>query len=65
MSKDLKESLVALGFMYAQYCGPNFGHSFMSAGEQAIEVLEKYGLGNERDGVDEIALDKLERELNV
>ena len=58
---ELREAVVALGFMYSQYCGPNFGHDFMGAGESAIEVLEKYGLGNERDGVDEIALDKLER----
>ena len=49
--------------MYVQYCGDNFGHSFMGAGENAIEILEKYGLGNERDGVDEVKLDKLEASL--
>lgn len=65
MSDELKEALVALGWMYHQYCGDNYGHNFMGAGEGAIEVLEKYGLADEIKGVNEIELDKLERELNV
>lgn len=61
LTAELKDALVALGRMYQQYCGPNFGHNFMGAGEYAIDVLEKYGLGDERNGVNKIALDKLEQ----
>lgn len=62
-SKQIKELLVALGWMYEQYCGDNYGHNFMGAGQYAIEVLEKYGLGDEVKGVDTSKLDRIEREL--
>lgn len=39
----LDEALDALGSMYEQYCGDEYGHMFMSAGEGASDVLEKYG----------------------
>lgn len=35
------EILDALYWMYKQYCGN--GHYFMGAGEEASEILEKYG----------------------
>ncbi len=41
MSKDIKDLVDALESMYNQYCDD--GHSFMSAGEGASSVLEKYG----------------------
>lgn len=39
-----KEILYALASMWEQYCPPPYGHSFMSAGENAEEVLEDCGL---------------------
>lgn len=66
MSKiDIKELrlLVSLAWMYEQYCGDNYGHNFMGAGEDAIEILESYGLGNEVDGINDKKLDKLEKQL--
>lgn len=39
----LRIALEALGMMYAQYCGQE-GHSFMSAGETASDVLERFGM---------------------
>lgn len=53
MSKKLtrkeRRLLVALAEMYEQYCQD--GHRFMSAGEDAADVLESYGLTNvELDG---------------
>lgn len=41
--RDTKEALYALGLMWNQYCGKE-GHLFMTAGEQAEIVLQKYGL---------------------
>lgn len=41
MDEDIKELVDALESMYDQYCAD--GHSFMSAGENASEVLERYG----------------------
>lgn len=61
----LTEAIIALADMYDQYCGDNFGHDFMGAGENAIEILEKYGLGDERKGVDQVALEKFERQHRV
>jgi hypothetical protein len=40
----LAESLSALSAMWQQYCPPPWTHMFMSAGEQAEEVLNQYGL---------------------
>jgi hypothetical protein len=63
MSKKEKQLLIALAWMYEQYCGDNFGHDFMSAGEGAIELLENYGLGNEKDGVFINKVEELERNV--
>jgi hypothetical protein len=59
-----RQILVALAGMYIQYCGGRLGHDFMSAGEDAIEILEAYGLGNEYAGIDEVVLDKFERGID-
>lgn len=42
--EPLKEVLASLAEMYMQYCSDKSGHSFMSAGEGAQEILERYGL---------------------
>ena len=39
---SLYEVIEALADMYWQYCGDNYGHAFMSAGERASYILEKY-----------------------
>ena len=39
--EEMKEVLDALESMYEQYCGDS-GHIFMSAGERASSVLERY-----------------------
>jgi hypothetical protein len=44
MSKDLYEALEALCDMWNQYCGAEYGHMFMSAGENCADVLDKYNL---------------------
>lgn len=44
----INELVVALEDMYRQYCDE--GHSFMSAGERASLVLEKYGYGFDEVG---------------
>lgn len=44
MTKELLEVLEALCGMWEQYCGDEWGHSCMSAGEECEEVLDKYGL---------------------
>jgi hypothetical protein len=62
MTEELKRALLDLAGMYGQYCGDNYGHNHMGAGEHAIETLEKYGLGNERDGIDDEAVERLEEE---
>jgi hypothetical protein len=67
MSKDFtkldaetQRILSALTSMYFQYCNKPYGHDFMGAGEQAIEVLEDYGLAHEDKGVIDEQMDKLE-----
>ena len=44
MNKDLFQALEALCMMWEQYCGGKWGHECMSAGEEAEEVLDKWGL---------------------
>lgn len=39
---EVEEILAALSDMYGQYCSDDYGHQFMSAGENACLVLEKY-----------------------
>ena len=39
--------LNALAGMYEQYCGKKYGHDFMGAGEEAISILEDYGVHDE------------------
>ncbi len=46
---SLNNAVWALLSMYEQYCGDKYGHSFMGAGEEAIGVLDSYGIPN--DGV--------------
>ncbi|MBH8559724.1 hypothetical protein [Hymenobacter negativus] len=43
-NKDLYEALSALSSMWNQYCPPPWTHMFMSAGEEAEEVLQKWQL---------------------
>lgn len=38
------QTLSALATMWNQYCSSPTGHQFMCAGEEASEVLERYGL---------------------
>jgi len=62
MTKELFEVLDALCDMYNQYCSPPGGHMFMSAGENAEEVLSKYGLlKNENAQSAEVDFDQLEK----
>ena len=42
--KDLFDALSALSSMWNQYCPPPWTHEFMSAGEEAEEVLQKWQL---------------------
>lgn len=44
MNQELFEALEALCDMWSQYCGDEWGHSFMTAGENTQDVLDKYGL---------------------
>lgn len=44
MKQELYSALHALCSMFSQYCGGEWGHMFMSAGERATEVLEEYEL---------------------
>ena len=43
-NKDLFEALSALSSMWNQYCPLPWTHMFMSAGEEAEEVLQKWQL---------------------
>lgn len=44
MKKEIKDLVEALQLMYEQYCA-DAGHEFMTAGEQAAVVLQRYGYG--------------------
>lgn len=44
MTKELYKALEALCMMWEQYCGDEWGHMCMSAGEHTEEVLDKYNL---------------------
>jgi len=44
MNKELFEALEALCDMWEQYCDGEWGHMFMSAGENCADVLDKYNL---------------------
>jgi hypothetical protein len=55
--------LNALGGMYGQYCAKPHGHDFMGAGEEAIEILEDYGIHDESRQWDEQSYDKLEKKV--
>lgn len=48
MKNEVKELVDALESMYDQYCDD--GHHFMSAGENALLVLQKYGFEFDRAG---------------
>lgn len=61
LTKETARMLISLAWMYEQYCGSNYGHDFMSAGEDCIEILEDYGLGNEIKGINHKRLDSLEK----
>ena len=43
-NQEIKDLSSALMSMYEQYCATD-GHIFMSAGEEASTVLERYGYG--------------------
>lgn len=61
MNKELFEALDALCDMWSQYCDGPSGHMFMSAGENAADVLDKYGLLMNDNGTGgEVNYDKLE-----
>jgi hypothetical protein len=60
LENRLKEALDALMSMWNQYCPPPMGHACMSAGEDAEEVLEKYGLLKPDGNPDWNALERLE-----
>lgn len=61
MSKELFEALEALCDMWSQYCDGPSGHCFMSAGENADEVLSKYGLLKNDNGTGgDVDYDRLE-----
>lgn len=61
MNKELFEVLESLCDMWNQYCGGEWGHSFMSAGEGAADVLDKYKLLKNDTGYGgEVDWDKLE-----
>lgn len=51
MTKELYEALESLCWMWEQYCSGDWGHMHMSAGEGAMDVLEKYGLFESTNGV--------------
>lgn len=63
LDKESQRILMALTNMYLQYCNSPYGHDFMSAGESAIEVLEDYGLADEKTGVVISEADRLEELL--
>lgn len=67
MTQELFESLEALCKMWNQYCPLPNGHVFMSAGENAEDVLCKYRLLKNDNGmggeVDWEQLDKLEKSI--
>lgn len=44
MNREIFDALEALCMMWEQYCDSDWGHEFMSAGEQTEEVLDKYKL---------------------
>ena len=41
LSVALTETIIALADMYSQYCGDNFGHDFMGAGEERHRDIGK------------------------
>lgn len=61
MNKELFEALEALCGMWNQYCPMPYGHMFMVAGENASDVLDKYGLlKNDNGAGGEVNYEKLE-----
>ena len=65
LKQALTAALLSLADMYDQYCGDNYGHAFMGAGEGAIEILENYGLADEVHGVDWEAYEAFEAKHKV
>lgn len=61
MTQELFNALEALCMMWDQYCDGEWGHMCMTAGENAEEVLDSYGLlihtGGYAAHVDEAKLD--------
>lgn len=61
MTKELFEALEALCDMWSQYCNGKWGHMFMSAGENAADVLDKHNLLKNDNGCGgEVDYDRLE-----
>jgi hypothetical protein len=69
ITPELFEALEALCKMYNQYCPPPTGHLFMSAGEEADDVLYKYGLTKGDSGyggvVDWNKLEEYKKKLGI
>lgn len=62
MTAELLGVIEALCDMWDQYCPPPYGHMFMSAGENAEQVLSHYGLlKNDKGGGGEVDWDKVEQ----
>lgn len=65
MTRELYEVLESLCEMWNQYCGGEWGHSFMSAGEGCMDVLEKWSLlKNTTACTGEVDWDKLQEYEN-
>lgn len=66
MTRELYEALKALCDMWSQYCGDEYGHACMSAGEHCKVVLDEYKLLKNNNGyggeVDWDKLKELEKE---
>ena len=63
MTPETTKLVVALGWMYVQYCSLPNTHMFMGDGETAEELLENYGLISSDGSVDEVKLDNLEASI--
>jgi hypothetical protein len=61
MNKELFCAIEALCGMWNQYCGGEWGHEFMSAGENCADVLDEYNLlKNDKGTGGDVDYDRLE-----
>jgi hypothetical protein len=61
MTKNERKLVVALAWMYIQYCPLPYTHMHMNAGEDSDKLLAGYGLIKPDGSVDEVKLVELER----